>query len=106
MIQEDKLKTVHANFIKAMRLIILDTESIETEADFARWLGISKQIIYSIREGRMPTVEQILLLCEKGGFNANWMLRDIGDPRLEDQNDIDKVMKELKSIKAKVAKLS
>jgi hypothetical protein len=34
------------------------------------------------------------------------MLRDIGDPILEDQNDIDMVMKELKAIKSKVSKLS
>lgn len=102
---KENLDIVLTNFIKAMHYIIAE-EELGSEAGFATWMGMSKQNIYNVTHGRRPSLDMIMTLCEKGGFNANWVLFNQGEPKIQEQNDIDKMMKELRAIKAKVSKLS
>lgn len=49
--------------------------TIRYTTEFCEAIGIHKQNIRNIKEGRQHfTVEQIRETCKKYGFNANWIL--------------------------------
>lgn len=89
---------IQQNFMKAMRSLMIE-HSIDTDAEFAAWLGVAKQTIYQIARGRMPTVEQIHDICRKGGISANWLLLGIGEMKTQHQATLDEILKAVKAKK-------
>ena len=80
-------------------MLIIAEEGMNSEAEFAEWLGINKSSFYQIKKGRNPTVEQIYTICKKGGISSDWLLLNEGTPFREDQASITKLMKEIRDIK-------
>lgn len=74
-----------ANFIKAARMLMLEKD-LNTTRELALRLKIPEATMYKLMDGRQsPTAEQVIILCNKGGFSANWMLLGKGEPKLKDE---------------------
>lgn len=69
-----KEKTYHQNFIAGVKLLMADQE-LTSVKEAAGHLGISYMTLYKVMDGtNRPTIEQVILLCEKAGFSADWVL--------------------------------
>lgn len=67
-------KTYHQNFIAGVKMLMADRE-LTSLKEAGTLLGISYMSLYKVMDGtNKPTIEQILLLCEKSGFSADWIL--------------------------------
>jgi len=75
---------------------------LHTLKNAASHTGIAYMSLYKIMNGEQkPTVEQCILVCQNGGFSANWLFLGIGEMRLKEQislNAIEVQLKELKTL--------
>lgn len=94
-----ELEIYRANFLKGISAYQVDNPDLTDDKAVGEAIGISHLTIYKIRNKvQLPTVEQAINLCKKGGFNANWMLMNKGDMYLKKQNSLDDITKMLKEM--------
>lgn len=66
-------------------------------------LGIAYQSLNKIVAGpRFPTIEQCIILCEKGGYSANWLLLDMGEMQIGTQESLNSIAKAIRSLRSKI----
>lgn len=97
-------KTYCENFTKAVRLIMAEA-ALDSVKDVSGHIGISYMTLYKIMNGNnKPTVDQIILVCLKGGFSPTWMLLNKGEKKIANALTMQKMANDLAVIKQEVLK--
>ena len=79
---------------------IMADRRLETLKEAAEYLKINYMSLYKIMDGSAnPTVLQCIILCNKGGFSANWLLLDLGEIKYSSEVESANMMAEIRSIK-------
>jgi hypothetical protein len=97
-----KTRTYQENFIAGVKHWMADNDIVHIK-DAARKLKIGYMALYKIMHGvNGPSVSMCILLCEKAGFSANWLLLNKGEISMNDQENMTKLFAEIKDIKSKL----
>ena len=85
-------KSYKDNFIAGVKILMADAQ-LENYKIAALHIGIAYMSLYKIMDGtRSPTIEQCITLCEKAGYNANWLLMGKGEMYLSKQMTLDEIL--------------
>lgn len=97
MVDKKHTEQFHKNYIRGIKQLMADKPELTTQAAVAEYLGIGDMTLYKIMQSKSaPTVEQGIVLCLKGGFNANWVFLNKGEMSMQLQNTLNEVAKMLK----------
>jgi hypothetical protein len=93
------------NFIAGIRHLMADHPELDTVKAAAGFLGINYMSLHKIMDGtNSPTIAQCITLCEKAGYNANWLLLNQGEIYYKQEVNMEKLFAELKGIRDEMAK--
>lgn len=95
-----KVKTDYAErFRSAVRLVMVDRQ-LETIKQAAEHLKINYMTLYKIMSNdARPTVDHCIVLMQKGGFSANWLMLDKGEVYYSTEMESSKLAKQIAEIK-------
>lgn len=98
-------KAFHERFIKAMRQIMIE-QDLATNVEAAAWLGIGDKTLLKIMSGgQAPTTEHGIILCLKGGVDANWLFLGKGPLYYEETQAIGKLSAEISKLTARASRM-
>lgn len=97
------MDTYHQNFITAIRQLMADKPELDSVKAAAAYLGIAYMSIHKIMDGtNRPTADQGIILCNKGGFSANWLFLNKGEEKMADAATLVEIKKLMKKIEGKM----
>ena len=79
-------------------------EGISNNKEASKLLGVNYMAFYKVMDGtNKPTADLGILLCKKAGYSANWLFLNSGEVYYQDEVDIGKLMKEVKSLRTEIS---
>ena len=94
-------KNTYADRFRAGVRQIMAKRNLDSLKEVSEYLGISYMTLYKIMDGTSkPTVDQLVIICKKAGYSANWLLLDKGEIYYSSEVESVNLSKKLDKIEA------